>query len=330
MLLDEHLKRRYSELQQKYNALSNEIEYLSQAERTSNLRPKEIWQLQQQIKEAQQERERINQELKELDKTSNSEQLYRMLLKLGYERQVRLFLRLIQAQSVAAFLIHGSLRYGQRWLLNRLVEQYVPHNTNYKKIRIELSRTVRRIDVQTLWRELGNKVLGKRYPPPSPLEIAEGVYRLWQTENVLLVFHDVNFIPQDYLEQLIKEFWQPLAQKVRQAGLRASKYKLLIFFIDYDGSVGNLDRLFVDRVNSNQADAPVRSPNISKFTEENVTDWMLHEFNELPYELTHNVDDTVSSILSQSDDGIPEDVLQGIFERCGYNYYDEVERLWKL
>ncbi|MDJ0745118.1 MAG: hypothetical protein QNJ32_17405 [Xenococcaceae cyanobacterium MO_167.B27] len=74
----------------------------------------------------------------------------------------------------------------------------------------------------------------------------------------------------------------------------------------------------------------MRSPNISKFTEENVTDWMLHEFNELPYELTHNVDDTVSSILSESDDGIPEYVLQGIFERCGYNYYDEVERLWKL
>ena len=223
MHLDERLKRRYSELQQEYNDLSEEIEYLRHSERTAELRPREGFRLQQQIKEAQQKRERIHQELKELDKTSNSEQLYRMLLKLGYERQVRLFLRLIQTQSVAAFLIHGSLKYGQRWLLNRLVEQYVPHNTNYNKIRIELSRTVRRTDVQTLWRELGNKVLGKRYPPPSPLEIAEGVYRLWQTENVLLVFHDVNFIPQDYLEKLIKEFWQSLAHKVRQAGLRASK-----------------------------------------------------------------------------------------------------------
>ncbi|MDJ0746983.1 MAG: hypothetical protein QNJ32_27075 [Xenococcaceae cyanobacterium MO_167.B27] len=176
MPLDEHLKRRYSELQQEYNYLSDEIEYLRHLERRRELRPLEGFRLQQQIKEAEQKRERVKQELEELDKTSNSEQLYRMLLKLGYERQVQLFLRLIQVQSVAAFLIHGSLKYGQRWLLNRLVEQYVPHSINYKKIRIELSRSVRRTDVKTLWRELGNKVLGKRYQPPSPLEIIEGVY----------------------------------------------------------------------------------------------------------------------------------------------------------
>ncbi|MEM9275797.1 MAG: hypothetical protein AAGA80_22985 [Cyanobacteria bacterium P01_F01_bin.143] len=330
MPLDANLKRRYSELQQEYNLLSEEIEYLRNSKRIRNLQPREEFRLDQQIEEAEQKRESINQDLKELDKTSNSEQLYRMLLKLGYEQQVKLFLRLIQAQSVAAFVIHGSLKYGQRWLLNRLVEQYVPYNINYKKIRIELSRTVRRTDIDTLWRELGNKVLGRRSPLPSPLEIAEGVYRSWQTENILLVFHDIHWVPQDYLEQLIKDFWQPLAQKARQADLPDSKYKLLIFLVDYEGSIGNLAHLFVDQINRNEVEVPVRSPDISKFTAENVTNWMLHEFNELPYELTHNIDDTVNAILSQSDDGIPEYVLQGIFERCGYNYFDEVERLWKL
>ncbi len=57
---------------------------------------------------------------------------------------------------------------------------------------------------------------------------------------------------------------------------------------------------------------------------------MLAEFKKLPIELTYNVDDTVQDILSESDRGIPEYVLEGIFERCGYNYYEEVERLWKL
>ena len=57
---------------------------------------------------------------------------------------------------------------------------------------------------------------------------------------------------------------------------------------------------------------------------------MLAEFEELPIKLTHNLDDTVQDILAESDQGIPEYVLEGIFERCGYNYYDEVERLWKL
>ena len=54
------------------------------------------------------------------------------------------------------------------------------------------------------------------------------------------------------------------------------------------------------------------------------------QFNELPIELTHHLDETAYSILKDSGDGIPEYVLAGIFERCGYDYYDEVKRLWKL
>ncbi len=271
----------------------------------------------------------MQQELERLDKTCNSEQLYRTLLKLGYDKQVRLFVRLIQAQSVAAFLIHGSYKYGQRWLLNRLVDQYLPSCITARKIKIELGRLIGGTDVTALWQELGDH-LGQRGEQPSPLEIAEGVYRWWQTENVLLIFHDVNLMPKEYLETLIGEFWKPLVNKARKADSSEKKYKLLMFLVDYDGSVGNLDRLFSEKVDSNKPDAPVRSPTISKFTEENVSERMLHEFNELPWELTHNVDDTVRAILSESDKGIPENVLQGIFERCGYNYYDEVERLWKL
>lgn len=329
MPFDEYIKRRYSELQKEYDDLSDEIDFLSHSEKTEDLRPRERFRLQRQIKEVEKNRERVKQQLEELDKTSNSEQLYRTLLKLGYERQVQLFVRLIQAQSVAAFLIHGSLKYGQRWLLNRLVDQYVPHSITGRKIKIELSRAVGRTDVTALWRELGDR-LGKRGQQSSPLEIAEGVYRWWQTENVLLVFHDVNLMPKDYLEKLIGEFWKPLANKARKADSCFSNYQLLMFLVDYDGSVGNLDRLFAEKIDSNQPHAPVRPPTISKFTEENVTNWMLAEFEELPIELTHNVDDTVQAILAESDRGVPEDVLRGIFARCHYNYYDEVERLWKL
>ena len=329
MPLDDDLKRRYAELQEQYNALSEEIEFLRDSERIEDLRPQEKLRLKRQIKQAERERESVNQQLEKLDKISNSEQLYRNLLKLGYERQVQLFVRLIQAQSVAAFLIHGSYKYGQRWLLNRLVDQYVPHSIIGRKIKIELRRAIGRTDLKALWRDLGDRV-GQPSQEPSPSEIAEGVYRWWQTENVLLVFHDVNLMPPDYLEKLIGEFWKPLANKARKADSGVSKYQLLMFLVDYDGSVGNLDSLFAEQVEPNKPDVPVRPPTISKFTEENVTDWMLHEYNELPHELTHNVDDTVRAILSESDQGIPEYVLKGIFQRCGYNYYDEVEQLWKL
>jgi len=328
MPLDDYLKRRYSELQKEYDDLSEEIEYLRNSKRIETLSPKESFKLQKQIRDLEEKREIVNQKLEDLDKTSNSEQLYRTLLKLGYEKQVQLFVRLIQAQSVGAFLIHGSLKYGQRWLLNRLVDQYVPYSISGKRIKIELSRSVGRTDVDSLWRELGNQV-GKRSQQLSPLEIAEGVYRWWQTENVLLVFHDVNLMPKDYLEKLISDFWNPLVNKAREVTSN-SKYQLIMFLVDYEGSVGNLDSLFAEQVDSTQLDTPLRPPCISKFTPDNVTNWMLAEFEELPIELTHNVDDAVQNILSESDKGIPEYVLAGIFERCGYNYYNEVERLWKL
>lgn len=328
MPLDDYLKRRYSELQKEYDVLTEEIEYLKNSKRIETLSPKESYQLKKQIEDVEEKREIVKEKLEDLDKNSNSEQLYRTLLKLGYEKQVQLFVRLIQAQSVGAFLIHGSLNHGQEWLLNRLVDQYVPHGMDGKKIRIELSRSVGRTDVDSLWRELGRKV-GKRGQQLSPLEIAEGVYRWWQTENVLLVFHDVNLMPKDYLEKLIRDFWNPLANKAREVSSN-SKYQLMMFLVDYDGSAGNLDYLFAEQVDSTQPDTPLRPPCIRKFTSENVTNWMLAEFGELPIELTHNVDDTVQNILTESDKGIPEYVLVGIFERCGYDYYNEVPKLWKL
>ncbi|MGK7895405.1 MAG: hypothetical protein AB4372_17740 [Xenococcus sp. (in: cyanobacteria)] len=212
MSLDDYLKSRYEKLQQEYDELSDEIAYLRQSERTENLLPKQGYKLKRQIGQAEKQREIVQQELEKLDKTCNSEQLYRTLLKLGYDKQVRLFVRLIQAQSVAAFLIHGSYKYGQRWLLNRLVDQYLPSCITARRIKIELGRVIGGTDVTALWQELGDR-LGQRGEQPSPLEIAEGVYRWWQTENVLLIFHDVNLMPKEYLETLIGEFWKPLEHR---------------------------------------------------------------------------------------------------------------------
>ncbi|MDY7012514.1 MAG: hypothetical protein SVX43_02740 [Cyanobacteriota bacterium] len=329
--LEPHIRSQYTELQKQYNDLAAEIDYLCDVEKTENLSRRERYNLRKQIESLEEQQDRVNQQLIALDKVSKSEQLYRNLLKLGYQKQVRLFLQLIQTQSVAAFLIHGSShKYGQRWLLNRLVDRYVPHSMTGRKVKVELSRTLPRSDVKALWRELGDRYLGLRSQKPSPSEIAEGIYRWWQTENVLLVFHDINLMPKDYVETLIRDFWNPLAHKARNASSGGSREKLLMFLVDYDGSVGNLAPLFSEKVNPNQPAIPVRPPTISKFDEEVLADWIANEFEELPIVLKHNFDDTVREILSESEEGIPEYVLAGIFKRCGYDYYQEVERLWKL
>ncbi|MGK7926406.1 MAG: hypothetical protein AB4290_14405, partial [Spirulina sp.] len=148
----------YSDLEKEYDLLTEEIQFLRQSQRTDDLSPRERFRLKKQIKEAEKERETIQDQLqfKELENTSiaGSEELYHTLLRLGYRQQVRLFRRLIEAESAAAFLIHGYPDYGQRWLLNRLVVQYVPYLLTGKVIKVNVGRKVPRNDVSALWREV--------------------------------------------------------------------------------------------------------------------------------------------------------------------------------
>lgn len=178
MALGQHLQQRYDELQEQYNLLSEEIQFLRGKERTDDLSPRELFRLKKQVEEAETERKAIEQQLEELEKTSGSEQLYRALLSLGYRQQIRLFRKLIEAESVAAYLIHGLPDYGQRWLLNRLVVQYVPHFMTGKVVKVDLARRGRRIDVSTLWRELGGH-MGLRGSQSSPsMRVVQRVCRL--------------------------------------------------------------------------------------------------------------------------------------------------------
>ncbi len=327
MFRKRYWQERLDELEKDYNSWQEEVQELKKSLQIEDWTPKQRLRLKRQIQDAEGELQKVAQEIEALEKSASSEQLYKVLLRLGYQRQARLFMRLVQAQSVSSFLIHGSPEHGQRWLLNRLVGQYIPESINGKIVKVDLVRKGRRRDINALWRELGDYFYlgGKQV---SPGEIAERVYQCWQSQDVLFVFHDVDCMPQAYLEQLVRDFWQPLAKRARQAGTGTSEFKLLMFLVDYEGSVGNLDALFSDNIDPAKPD-PVKPPKINQFTETDLMDWMVRDFGELPIELTHDVDDTVRAILDESD-GIPEDVLRGIFHRCGYSYQEEVEQKWRL
>jgi hypothetical protein len=328
MFRKRYWQERLDELKENFNFRQEEVQELKKSLQIEDWTPKQRLRLKRQIQDAERELQEVAQEIAALEKSANSEQLYKVLLRLGYQRQARLFIRLVQAQSVSSFLIHGSPEYGQRWLLNRLVGQYVPDSINGKVVKVDLARKGRQSNINALWRELGDHFYlgGKQV---SPGEIASRVYQCWQSQNVLFVFHNVDYMPQPYLEQLVRDFWQPLAKRARQAGTGTSEFQLLMFLVDYEGSVGNLDALFSDNIDPAKPH-PVKPPKINQFTERDLLDWIsVCEFAELPIELTHDVDDTVRAILDESD-GIPEDVLRGIFRRCGYSYQEEVEQKWRL
>jgi len=261
------------------------------------------------------------------DTIIDGKKLYEHLLKLGYQRQVEKFMELIETQSLGAFVIHGSLNHGQKWLLNRLVEDYVPQTLNANPIPLDFSTAVSRFDINSSWRQLGKR-LGLQ-GDHQPEEIVKKIYRRWQTESVLIVIHCIHLISQDYLETFIREFWHTLVNLAPEVEENRHSYKLLMFLIDYDGPTQQLEDVFSEAVDPSKPEKPLLSPAISKFTEQEIVNWIITERKNLPTNLTSNFKDLAKAIIRQSEEGIPEEVLAEIFRQCNLDYNTEMRNLLK-
>lgn len=328
MSAEQHLYNKHLALQEHYDLVAEKLkrlhcDYAIAADTIIR------FQLEKQIEQTETELDQLAQQLHELERALSSGRLYQALLKLGYRQQTRAFRKFIEAHSTAGFLIHGSPEYGQRWLLNRLVVQHVPNLIAGKNVRIELSRIARRSDSAALWRELGGRVgLGRQSSIP---EIAERVYQWWQTQNVLLIFYDVDCLCETYLHQLIQDFWLPLTTKIRAVTPQASQFKLLMFLVDYEGCTGSWNIPFVERLDTTwKPDNPVKLPKIIEFSEDELTNWLEYTADDLPTKLIDNVDETIQTILNNSDNGIPEAVLGEICYLSGCNWYEQEEKWLRL
>ncbi|MEH2070785.1 MAG: hypothetical protein V7K47_21930 [Nostoc sp.] len=328
MSAEQYLEQKCQALQQQYDLL---IEKQSRLRRDFAIAADTLirFQLEKQIEQTEAELNELVQQLDDLERALSSGKVYRALLKLGYREQTRVFRKFIETQSVAAFLIYGSLYYGQRWLLNRLVVQNVPNIITGKVVRIELSRIARRSDSAALWRELAARVGLERQS--SIPEIAERVYQWWRTQNVVLILYDVDCLSETFLRELIQDFWLVLATKVKTASLQASQFKLLMFLVDYDGCVGSWNIPFVEKLDPTwKPDNPVKLPEINQFSDDELTNWLEYAADELPTKLIDRLDETVQTILKNSDNGIPEPALGEICHMSGCNWYDEEEKWLRL
>ncbi len=287
------------------------------------------FQLEKEIEQTEAELKDLEQQLEQRERASYSQRVYSALLKLGYRQQTRAFRRFVEAYPLGAFLIHGLPHYGQSWLLNRLVVQHIPSITG-KIVQINISRIARRSEINALWRELGGRVgLGRQ---STIEEIVERLYQWWLTQNVLLIFSDVNFLSEVFLQELIQDFWQPLVNKVISIKKEsASQFRLLMFLVDYEGCVDSSNIPFAETLDPTwNPYTPVKLPVLTEFSEDELTNWLEFTADELPTNLINQIDETVQIILNNSDNGIPELVLAEICHLSGLDWYEQEEKWLRL
>ena len=164
----------------------------------------------------------------------DSEQLYRTLAKLGYRQQVRLFQRLIKSVTTAALLIYGPPEYGQRWLLNLLLVNYLPQSDISQVVKIHLKRRGRSLAKSVITRELC-RTFGVEPNRATLEEIANKIYQCLQTRNVLVIFDYIDCVGEENVRKILEKLWQPLLRQISAKEVPLVANKLFLFLIDYQG-----------------------------------------------------------------------------------------------
>ncbi|NJL63336.1 MAG: hypothetical protein HC903_17755 [Methylacidiphilales bacterium] len=293
------------------------------------------------------EREQAKKDLAEIDKAIASQgdrshlqasesssqlaitdHLYNALLNLDYQKQSISFRQFIQQRQTAAFLIQGSRHYGQRWLLNRLAQKACNLITD-KIVLFPLKRVARSNDISSLWRELAERVgLERKDLSLSGIDVADYVHNWLRTQNVILIFHDVEHMPSEYLPKLIEQFWQPLVQAATNS---PNHSQLLMFLVDYTGRMCNQNIDVTETYNvSWNPQNPIKLPMLNKFTDTVLNGWLVNAVDALPLELINETDNTVQSILKNSEDGTPEYVFDEICSLCDRDWEEETKKWLKL
>jgi hypothetical protein len=233
---------------------------------------------------------------------------------------VRVFRTLFETQSIGACLIHGEEDYGQKWLLNRLI-QLIPNSTTAKIISIPLGRKSQANYIDALWRQLAGRVgLTARSSPP---EIVQKVYKLCEHKPVILICDDADEMPKEYMNEFMSNFWLPLVDKLQNYPPRTDNYRLLMFLLDHQGCIEQCDIPLVDKLDTNwQAHIPIKLPKITNLCERDLTNWIDAGIDELPLNFTNQIEETIQDILENSEQGLPMLALQRICEMLDCNWYD--------
>lgn len=245
--------------------------------------------------------------------------LFNLLLKLDFGEQIRLFRQVIQTHRVAAFLVHGEPGCGQQVLVNRLLRLRPVWETG-QQICIDLASNGTGKRIRSLWRQVARKL---EVPPHvAPAQLAEKVCEWWRTQDVIFVFHTVDYMPPAFLSAWIEEFWQPLVTAAH-ANLHRTEREthLLMFLVDYSGCVCNWDVTLARQSDQPKYPRiPLNLPPADRFPPDVLDSWIDMAAEVLPAGLTAQI------VLEASENGIPQIVYHIICGHCGLSWEGDLTK----
>jgi hypothetical protein len=317
-------------LQRLRKALAKENDVLTQIKYEEEIKERE-----EKLEELEAELSLIEEQLENPDRKTQQqsskigfESLFTTLMRLGFSEQERVFEKVVEKEHEGAFLIQGkNKQYGQKWLAHRLsLSYYIHENFRNYYISIDLDRRSLATNMTGIWEEFALSLCPEENYQPE--DIIKNIFKLLQSQNVVICFDNVDESVEDNLLGLIDSFWYKLAKKTRDNNLLHSPYKLLVFFIDYQGTVNawKIDWR-TDYQQNLQNNNLFNLPEIRPLSSEIIRNWIEQQRDRLPKTFYLHKEENIARL--QQSKGIPELTIRKIFALCKGNWSEIQANLLK-
>ena len=269
-----------------------------------------------------------------------SETLLKALNRLNYHKQPIHFknLTLFQEEVLpAAFLLHGQLKVlGADWLIAKLLSQLPDGNPRI--IRTSVDRADFNIEENGFMGDIGKKLgLGSA---ASYAEMKEGMLQLLRksASTIVLRFDAMrNLLASTELtafQDFRKLFWDPLVAELKIEAAHPESRLIAIFVAHEDMETCQ----HFDAFPPAERTMPVRLPKVAHFDAALINDWLDNHgeiLAKLPGKQPKDLIQyqtrpaKIAEILSKSQNGLPEMVLQHICRECACDFEDILKMLAK-
>lgn len=270
--------------------------------------------------------------------------LYGSISRLNYDDQISIFQDFKEtSHRIGAFFIYGdNASQGQGWLLDRLIKP-LPRIVNAKDKVFDFGRKANGGTFLDLWRDLAEWTDVKYLPDAQYIslskelellekkkqEIIRRIYTFWKGQSVILLLKQLHEVDdENYLNKFIEDFWQPLVKMVIDTYTeyaeeeKETAHYLLMFLIGSSSSIDKWKVPWVKKLDESwEPHVPILFEKLDPFTEGELNEWITLErkFAFIPNSLS------VQDILINSENGIPELVLDHIFGKYGHDWHPNIK-----